>query len=326
MATLWQKVKLLRGPLGDQAVRDIPFDLFDRLCGELETMTTSNICLIGEGEPLLHPRIFDIIERAKTAGLTVDMFSNGTLLDDDNCKRLIGSGLDILKVSLWATSPEEYERNYPGSDPAWFGKVVDGLKRLSRAKTERGNTRPHVILHQPITRHNYQSVGAAAELAHDAGCNSISFSPLKTRRGEIAADALSPEQEAELRKTLAQVRTRLKALGLGSNIDGVLRRYEIGEAVWEKLPCYIAWLHARIKVDGTVITCNPCDRTVGNINDSALREIWNAPAFREFRRSARTRRGLAAMSVECDCGFCCHVGDNVRVHRFFKWIPSFGKK
>ena len=364
MATLWQKVKLLRGLLGDgaahtdpfyvtvdttrrcnltcvgcryhstalsnpspgdQAVRDIPFSLFDRLCGELETMTTSNMCLIGEGEPLLHPRIFDIIGRAKAAGLAVDMFSNGTLLDDDNCERLIDSGLDILRVSLWATSPEEYERNYRGSDPAWFGKVIDGLKRLSQAKAARGSKLPHVILHQPITRHNYQSVDAAAELAHEAGCNSISISPLKTRRGEIAADALSPEQEAELRESLADVRTRLKALGLGTNFDNALRRYEVGEAVWEKLPCYIAWLYARIKVDGTVLPCNPCDHTLGNINDSTLREIWNAPAFREFRRKARTRRGLAAMHAECDCGFCCHVCDNVRVHRIFKWIPSFGR-
>lgn len=322
----YHSTEVSRPSPGDQSVRDIPFELFERLCDELETMATSSMCLIGEGEPLLHPRIFDIISRAKAAGLTVDMCTNGTLLDEANCERLIDSGLDVLKVSLWATSPDEYARNYRGTDPAWFGKVVDGLKRLSQAKAARGGKRPHVILHQPVNRHNFRSVDAAAELAHETGCDSLSFSPFKTRRGELAGDALSPEEETELRRSLAGLRTRLKRTGLGHNIAAVLLRYEIGDAVWEKVPCYVAWLHARVKVDGTVIPCNPCDRPLGNIGGSTLREIWNGPGFRSFRTRAITRDGLAGMGDDCDCGFCCHLVDNIRVHRFFKWVPSFRKE
>ncbi len=306
---------------GDQDVRETPYELFDRLCGELETMTTGVMILIGEGEPMLYPRIFDVIARAKSAGLTVEMFTNGTLLTDANCEQLIDSGLDTLKVSLWATSREEYARNYAGTDPVWFDRTVEGLRRLSKAKAARGSATPCVKLHQPVNRHNSRSVDAAADLALETGCNTISFSPFKTHRGGLADQALSPEQERGLCASLVRLRRRLKPLPLSHNIDDVLLRYKVGEAVWERVPCYIGWFHARIKVDGTVLPCNPCDRPMGNINDHSFREVWHGPAFRAFRRQGLTLPGLKAMTEECDCGFCCHTPDNARVHRLFKWIP-----
>jgi MoaA/NifB/PqqE/SkfB family radical SAM enzyme len=308
---------------GDQEIMDISLDLFKEMCDELKTMGTRSMILIGEGEPFLHPRLFDLISFAKRVGLHVTLLTNGTLLDETRINLLLDSRLDILKVSCWASSIEAYQRNYPGANPGNFEKIAAGLKLLANIKAEHKRRLPFVVLHQPISRNNFQDIDAMVELAHTTGSNMLSFSPFKTRREELAEFALSRDQERVLNVTLCRMKQQLNSLSIKENIDQTFLRYRIGEAVWQKLPCYIAWLHARVKVDGTVIPCNPCDLPMGSLKESRFDEIWNGSAYREFRKRTLTRSGLISVGRHCDCGFCCHVEDNVRVHRLFKWISPF---
>ena len=106
---------------------DISFDLFKKLCHELKAMDTHALILIGDGEPLLHDRIFDMLSVAKQVGFHVTLVTNGTLLDRDNIQALFDSQLDILQVSLWAGSEKEYEKNYPGVPLDFFKKVVESV-------------------------------------------------------------------------------------------------------------------------------------------------------------------------------------------------------
>ena len=151
MATLYEKIKLLRGLLTGEvaktgpfyvdidltrrcnlqclgcpyhsphvndtspqnpAVMDLSIDFFKRLCNELKRMNTHGLILQGAGEPLLHPDVFEMISTAKAAGFHVTLITNGTLLDRETIEALIDARLDTLKVSLWASSAEQYQQNY----------------------------------------------------------------------------------------------------------------------------------------------------------------------------------------------------------------------
>jgi len=362
MATLPQKVKLLRGLLtgeraytgpfyvtvdvtrrcnlrclgcryhsslvtlpapGDQAVLDISFDLVEKLLGELAAMGTRVISFMGEGEPMIHPRLQDLISTAKASGFQVTLITNGTLLDEARIHSLIDSRLDLLRVSLWASSIEEYEQNYPGTNLDYFRKVVNGLRLLSVLKAEKKSKFPSVHLHQPINKHNFGKVDALADLACETGCNALSFSPFVSLQGRLDPYALSPEEEKSLYLSLIKMKKRLNSLSMEHNIGETLLRYRIGEAVWNKLPCYVGWLHARIKVDGTVLPCGPWNQPVGHLKETPFQEIWNGPHYRAFRRRTVTREELASIAKVCDCGFCCLTRDNVRVHRFFRFFSPF---
>jgi len=308
---------------GDQAVLDIPFHLVGKLCDELAAMRTKSITLMGDGEPMLYPRLNDLISKCKTLGFHVTLITNGTLLDEASIHSLITSQLDLLKVSLWATSIEEYEKNYPGTSPEYFKKVVNGLKLLSMFKGEKKSKLPSVTLHQPINQHNFKKIIAMVDLAHQTGCHTISLSPLLSHRGELARYALSPEEEKSLSLSLLRIKKRLNSLGMKDNIDETLLRYRIGEAVWNKFPCYIGWLHAHIKTDGTVLPCSPWNKPLGHLEEGRFEKIWNGSGYSAFRRKTHTRDGLASITKECDCGFCCLVRDNIRVHRLFRFLTPF---
>lgn len=63
---------------------------------------------IGGGEPLLYPDIYKTIAYAKEKGLTIEMTSNGSLLNKENRLKLKNSGLKFLQVSLDGITDKTY--------------------------------------------------------------------------------------------------------------------------------------------------------------------------------------------------------------------------
>lgn len=308
---------------GEKAMLDIPFDLFKRLCTELRTMGTRSLIITAEGEPLLHPLVFEMISKAKEIGLKVTLFTNGTFLDEVRVRALIDSRLDLLRVSLWGSTPEEYVKNYPGTDPENFSKVIEGMKLMVSHKAAQRNSFPLIQLYQPFTRYNFERVEDRVRLALTTRCRDLSFSPFVSLQGKSTDLVLTPDEERQLSFSLSCLRKRLKSLSISHNINETLLYYRIGKAIWQKQPCYIGWLHARIKADGTVLPCVRCNLSMGHLEEKGFHEIWNGVEYRTFRRQTLTREGLISIGKECDCIFCCHLRDNVRVHRLFKWFLPF---
>jgi len=308
----------------DTPIQDLDVEAFERLCGELKTMGTRTLVFSGDGEPLLHPRLFELVALSTDAGFRTVLLTNGTLLDKATAEALARSRLDVLRVSLWATSPEEYEQNHPGARGDCFAKVVNGIRLLAAAKRLRPSALPCLTLHTVLNHHNCRSVSSFVDLAIDTGCDAVSFSPLHTIFDQLADIELKPEEEESLKASLLRAKASLQTSGIGHNVEETILRYTIGKAVRETVPCYVAWLHPRVKVDGTVQPCNPCGSTMGNIIEQPMKEIWNGTGFREFRKSITLPVASPLIDMLCDCSFCCYVGDNLRIHRLYKWIAPLG--
>jgi len=307
-------------PPDHSAIANIPIHLIERLCKELKPMDTPTLTLAGTGEPLLHPDILNLISAVKTAGFHTTLLTNGTLLEKNLIQAFIDLKFDVVKVSLWATSPEQYQQNYPGTHPDNFQKVIEGMKLVTDMKADQKSIFPSIILHFPINRNNYQGIEALVGLALATGCNGLSFAPMFDVEGALASYTLSPAEEKSVRQTLIQSRKRLNSLSLNHNIDETLLRYKMGSAVWQKMHCYIPWLNAQIMVDGTVRHCCRCNLSFGNLQDHTFQEIWNGSSFRNFRRQTLASERLTSLNQYCNCAFCCYTRDNLRVHRVFKWF------
>ncbi len=65
---------------------------------------------VGDGEPLLHPRVLDMIHLAKVrTRCIVNLTTNGTLLSNSAVERLVDSGIDLVDVSVDALTKPVYE-------------------------------------------------------------------------------------------------------------------------------------------------------------------------------------------------------------------------
>ncbi|MBL8768444.1 MAG: radical SAM protein [Planctomycetes bacterium] len=81
-----------------RAKLDMPFDAFCELIVRTPTLTT--LLPFQWGEPLLHPRVFDMIAFAARRGIRTFVTTNGTRLDADTRQALLRSGLTRLTISV----------------------------------------------------------------------------------------------------------------------------------------------------------------------------------------------------------------------------------
>jgi radical SAM protein with 4Fe4S-binding SPASM domain len=308
--------------------RDFPLEAFQRLCDELMEVGTCTLVLQGSGEPFLHPDLFRMVQTAKANGFEVVILTNGTLLNRDMCEQLIESGADTLKVSLWATSPSEFEQNYPSTPERMFDRIVDGLSTLSSVKKIQGASLPKGIFYYVINRNNYHSISNAVDLAVNTGCDGIHFSIMHDSSRTVGSLVLEEDDMRRVDDDLRKVETRLNDLHMAHNIDRVRFRYQIGEFVLDRVPCYSFWYHVRVQLDGRVFPCGRCapEMDFGNIHTQSFEDIWNGEAIRAFRQHTMKRNADLEIMKTCDCRYCCFVCDNMRVHRSFRFFRPFLQK
>ena len=298
---------------------DFPLDRFLALCREAKAWGVRKMVLIGEGEPLLHPGLIDMVAAAKGAGCQVTLLTNGTLLEGRRAEALVGAGLDELRVSLWAANEEEYRVLHPGARPGMFQRALKGVRSVVAARGERGSAHPWIVVHRPIDPRFFRRIEGTVVLARQLGGDAVSFSPVKPMLPQDREQLLTAAEERELLALLPDVARKARDAGLADNTAELRGRLKIGRAVWERLPCYIGWIDVRIRVNGDVVPCDTCKWVLGNIHRQSLREVWSSPAYRDFRRLGRSPSGLVQSGRHCMCDFCCHAITNARLDRLLKW-------
>lgn len=113
-------------------------DVFDRVLAEAKANRIDTIHILsGQGEPLLHPRIFEMLEQAVAAGMKVGIVTNGTPLTPARIDRLAGLGLAYVQFSFAGWDKDSYEGVYVG---AKFERTLENLIALNAALPPGGRT------------------------------------------------------------------------------------------------------------------------------------------------------------------------------------------
>jgi len=108
------------------------FDTYKRLIDEGVSWGLSSIKFNYLGEPLLNPRLVEMIEYAKQAGVIDVMFNtNATLLNEEVARKLIDSGLDKLFFSFDSPYRDQYNQIRVGSD---YDQVLSNIRRFNEIR------------------------------------------------------------------------------------------------------------------------------------------------------------------------------------------------
>jgi MoaA/NifB/PqqE/SkfB family radical SAM enzyme len=97
-----------------KSVGIMPFDLFKKVIDDCEKFPDiiKSLRLYKEGEPLVNPKLPEMIAYAKKSGkfASIDFTTNGTLLNPDVNKCLVEAGLSRINISVEALNGENYKR------------------------------------------------------------------------------------------------------------------------------------------------------------------------------------------------------------------------
>jgi uncharacterized Fe-S cluster-containing radical SAM superfamily protein len=99
--------------------------VFDKIM--LQTPALSHLSLYSWGEPLLHPRIGDIVSYVHKHNVAVALSSNLSIGFDQRISTLIEKSPDYLKISLSGYYPSAYNKTHEGGD---INLVKSNLYRL----------------------------------------------------------------------------------------------------------------------------------------------------------------------------------------------------
>ena len=100
-----------------------------KVLNEAHALGTREVGFYATGEPLLNKEIFTYIREAKGVGFDYTyVTTNGALLDEVACDKLIDAGLDSIKFSINAGTRESYKLIHGRDD---FDTVIKNLKYVS---------------------------------------------------------------------------------------------------------------------------------------------------------------------------------------------------
>ncbi len=113
-------------------VEHIDFNLFKKLIDEGAENGLCSVKFNYLGEPLMHPRVAEMVKYCKDRGILDVMFNtNGVLLKEKMSYDLLEAGIDGIFISFDSVKKEEYESIRVG---AKFEDVVNNVKQFTRIR------------------------------------------------------------------------------------------------------------------------------------------------------------------------------------------------
>jgi len=249
-------------------------EILDLIVAEVRRHPPAALRIAGWGEPLLHPRFTDHVRRIKAAGLSLKVYTNGTLLTEEMMEAFIEAGLDEIQFSMQGLTSKQYEFNRRRSNFELFKSKVD-LAAKTRARL--GGDRPFLSLLTSVLRSELEEADTQVFIDE--------WSPLVDK---IAID----------RTNLNFVRNceRVRPLLDDQAVDMTYR------------PCVDIFLAIEVNYNGAIEICGQdADQTpehiLGNISEISIHEAWHSDKMNDHRQAVGRETRHAQRPI---CRYCYH--------------------
>lgn len=293
--------------------------------------------LLSGGEPMIHPRFFDLVEMASGAGLKLTISTNGTLITPEKAALLKAANVAYVGISLDGIGKihDEFRRKEGAFDAA-----VRGFRNCHEVKQKTG-------LRLTLTRHNVENIDRILDFIEDQEIQRVCFyhlvpagrgselQVLEANAARGAIDTLISRVEAWHRQGIER-----ELLTVTQPADGaylLVRMENEKHPNLEEARRLLSWNGgganssgrgiANIDTQGNV---HPDqfwqDVTLGNVKRMPFSEIWegNNPASSEMLASIRSigllnqEERQARMSGPCaDCKWFSICGGGFRTRAAF---------
>jgi len=257
-------------------------DVMEHRLAEMGRLGVKSIMFAGEGEPLLHNDITQLVLMSNAAGIDVSFTTNATVVRKDFVEQALPH-ISWIKVSLNAGTPQTYAAIHQ-TKPSDFDRVVANLKTIVQQRNQ----------------HNYNcTVGAQILLLPENAAEIETLASLC--RDEIGLDYLVVKPYSQHLYSNTRVYENLdykEYIALGKRLQTcsndkfklIFREHTINKYLEQDDQRYqkchaTPYFWAYIMADGAVYGCSAylLDKRFeyGNINDATFESIWQSAKRQE---------------------------------------------
>jgi len=243
-----------------RSVGEMSQELFKKVIGEAKEFT-SFVLLHGMGEPLLDPLIFDRVKYCKEQGIKVGFSTNALLLNQQNCWRIVESGLDQLVISLNGVNGEQAEG---------FLSVKERMGEFKKVNN------PYTVVQVICTKQNKDELAGFKERWLALGANEVYIKPFYDWAGQVRDSCVFPK--AKHRKNHG-------------------RKLNKPPCFFPWLGFTVLWDGRVVNCsrNSNGLHC------VGNLNEQSLEEVWSSPVMQRIRKDHLRGKFSEACSLCANC-------------------------
>jgi radical SAM protein with 4Fe4S-binding SPASM domain len=260
---------------------DMPFERFAQIVDEVSPFTITAL-LHFQGEPLMNPLIYRMIDYATEKRMVTEMATNATLIDRDSAYKLVKSGLKKMVVTIDSPFEDRFGFYRKGGN---FKKVIEGIQNVQIAKSKLSNKYPLVVLELLALKENMDQIESFIELGISLNADSL----------RIKSAYLISTDQAE------------KKVPIGTKYS----RYAIDNKGIVSLKatcnraCSAPWYKLSITHDGWVVPCcfdKSATYIMGTSNHFTISQIWFSKHYNLFRSRLLKYRGQIPVCSSCPQG------------------------
>ncbi len=319
----------------DEKILDMPYEVFEKALDGIP-LNVETILFGGMGEPMVHPRIFDMIVACKKKGYSVEMITNGSLLNDRALLKLLDGQLDKLWISLDSlmSADEVVKAGHPRT-----ADILKNIQKLNQFRSARSYDKYTLELGIAFVVYpgNLHELKELPLFLDKYNINHVNISNMKP---ENAKDADKSLYSKTINMRLGSSKENFPTVnipymdfdredvqdalgGLFANINFVPH---IGNIPVPRRANYCRFVEEGmtfIRSDGNVSPCMELlhngttaivntDRKIyhhsfGSVLENSLEEIWNSQEYTAFREKVKA----FSFSPCIHCGHCGESESNI---------------
>ena len=240
-------------------IKYMSLELFKKIIDQLKW--NDNIWLLGFGDPIMHPKIDEMIKYLVSKGIKTKISVNPKLLSEEMCRRLISSGLHTLLISVDGIDDKSYK--YFRGKNANYKEAMQNIDNVLKIKKEE-NSNMQIHVQMILMKKNKHYVDKFKKKWDIEGVNRVLITSFITYSG---SDPKIIEQGDD---------------------DTFSDKFKTKKEQY----CSEPFIAAVITVDGNVVPC--CYDynemyVLGDLKKKTLKEIWNDKPARLLRRQVKNK-------------------------------------
>ncbi len=239
------------------------------------------LLLYGQGEPFLAEDIFRMIRFERDNGNYVTTVTNGTVIDNEMCRKIVQSGLNTLRISIDGASERTYTAIRKGVD---FDRIVSNIESLSRhIRGARAKTK--LALTFMALKDNYRDMPELVRLASQFKIGYLEIKDLPPYvDSSVKPLSVEIEEDRHLKEDLQTTVGKLRDAARKHHIKLIMTKFH---CLYKKGKCRNPWFKTFITWDGKVKLCSKlfasASLAMGDLKRSTFEEIWNGSHYNSAR-------------------------------------------
>ncbi|MEO5358666.1 MAG: radical SAM protein [Nitrospirae bacterium YQR-1] len=264
---------------------------------EMATLGIKSINYAGEGEPLLHKNMPEIIAHTKTSGIDVALTTNGVLFSPDVASKTL-KYMEWIKVSIAAGTKQTYAKIHRTKEDD-FNRVINNMTAAAVIKNN-NNYKCTLGMQMLCLPENHNEAVTLAQIAQNIGMDYLVIKPYSHHPHSTHHKYKDVHYTDYLHLADELNKYSTENFSVIFRIN-TMKKWDAGHRPYERCCALPFW--AYIDSAGGLWSClehlNDDRFLYGNITQNSFEDIWQSPRRQNVLKMVNTKLNINECRLNC---------------------------